>query len=144
MKLQTLAKKAVAGLQALALAVGISAGALTGLAVSAPAAMAVGTCDVTGGIQSGANCAAPTNASSNLFAEGGIFNTIANVLIFLVGAIAVIYLIIGGLRYVTSGGDAKAVGAAKDTILYAIIGIVVAVIAYALVTFVITSLSRAT
>ena len=95
-------------------------------------------------IVSGANCAAPTNASSNLFAEGGIFNTIANVLIFLVGAIAVIYLIIGGLRYVTSGGDPKAVSAAKDTILYAIIGIVVAVIAYALVTFVISSLSRAT
>ena len=52
-------------------------------------------------------------------------------------------MIVGGLRYVTSGGDAKAVGAAKDTILYAIIGIVVAVISYALVSFVIQSLGRA-
>ena len=88
MKLQTLAKKAVAGLQALALAVGISAGAITGLAVSAAPALAV--CDVNGGIQSGADCAAPSGASNNLFSEGGIFQTIANGLIFLVGAIAVI------------------------------------------------------
>ena len=143
MNIQTLAKKAVAGLQALVLAVGLSAAAITGVAVSAAPAFAAGPCDPTGGIQSGADCAAPTGSSNNLFADGGIFETVANVLIFLVGAIAVIYLIVGGLRYVTSSGDPKAVGAAKDTILYAIVGIVVAVISYALVSFVISSLSRA-
>jgi uncharacterized YccA/Bax inhibitor family protein len=51
-------------------------------------------------------------------------------------------LIIGGLRYVISQGDAKAVSAAKDTILYAIIGIVVAAISFAIANFVITALSK--
>ena len=45
-------------------------------------------------------------------------------------------LIIGGLRYVISQGDANNVKQAKDTILYAIIGIVVAILAYAVVNFV--------
>lgn len=142
MSIQTLAKKAAVSLQALVMVLGLTATSITGLAISASPAMAA--CDpAAGGIQSGADCAQPAGTSANLFAPGGIFQVISNVLIFLVGAIAVIYLIIGGLRYVTSGGDSKAVTAAKDTILYAIIGIVVAVISYALVTFVISSLAKA-
>jgi hypothetical protein len=48
-------------------------------------------------------------------------------------------LIIGGIRYTVSNGDSAAVTSAKNTILYAVIGIVVAILAYALVNFVITS-----
>jgi hypothetical protein len=48
-------------------------------------------------------------------------------------------LIIGGIRYVVSGGDSSAVTSAKNTILYAVVGIVVALLAYALVNFVIGS-----
>lgn len=70
-----------------------------------------------------------------------IFRTVANILLFLVGAVAVIMLIIGGFRYVTSNGDAAAIKGAKDTILYAIIGIIVAFLAYAAVNFVVTSLN---
>ena len=66
--------------------------------------------------------------------------TIINVLLFVIGAVAVIMIIIGGIRYVVSGGDQNAVTGAKNTILYAIIGIVVAVLAYAVVNFVLTSL----
>ncbi len=77
-----------------------------------------------------------------MFAPNGIFATIANTLIFLVGAVAVIFLIIGGLRYVVSNGDSKAVEGAKNTILYAIVGIVVAVISFALVQFVINALNK--
>jgi ABC-type Na+ efflux pump permease subunit len=50
-------------------------------------------------------------------------------------------LIYGGIRYTISGGDAKNVTAAKNTILYAIVGIVVAILAFAIVNFVITSLT---
>lgn len=50
-----------------------------------------------------------------------------------------IMLIIGGLRYVVSGGDASKVQDAKNTILYALVGIVVAILAYAAVNFVIGS-----
>jgi hypothetical protein len=71
-----------------------------------------------------------------------IFGFIANALIFLVGAISVIMIIIGGLRYVTSNGDAKATASAKDTILYAVIGIIVAIAAYAIVNFVVTHFAK--
>lgn len=71
--------------------------------------------------------------------EGGIFRTITNVLLFLIGAISVIMLIVGGIRYVVSGGDSSAVQGAKNTILYAIVGVVVAILAYAVVNFVIGS-----
>lgn len=64
---------------------------------------------------------------------------IVNLLLFVVGIIAVIMIVIGGLRYVLSGGDASAVSAAKNTILYAVVGLVVAILAYAIVNFVISS-----
>jgi hypothetical protein len=71
----------------------------------------------------------------------GVFTTIVNVALFLIGAISVIMIIYGGIRYTISGGDAKNVTAAKDTILYAIVGLVVAILAYAVVNFVITKLT---
>lgn len=99
--------------------------------------------DVTqGGIGGGANCAKPTNAAQNLFGDGSIFNTVTNILLFLIGAISVVMLIIGGIRYVISGGDQGAVTSAKNTILYAIIGIVVAFLAFAAVRFVTDQLNK--
>ena len=68
-----------------------------------------------------------------------IFRIITNVLLFIIGAVSVIMLIIGGIRYTVSQGDQSAVQSAKNTILYAIIGIVVAILAYAAVNFVIGS-----
>jgi hypothetical protein len=53
-------------------------------------------------------------------------------------------IVIGGLRYVISGGDASQVQAAKNTILYAIIGIIIALLAYAAVSFVTTTLLTGT
>lgn len=91
------------------------------------------------GIEDGANAAQGEDQSSDLFGDQGVFRTITNVLLFIIGAIAVIMLIIGGIRYVTSGGDSAAVTSAKNTILYAVVGIVVAILAYAVVNFVITS-----
>lgn len=68
--------------------------------------------------------------------------TITNVLLFIIGAIAVIMIIIGGIRYVTSNGDASQTKAAKDTIMYAVIGVVVAILAYAIVNFVIEAFAN--
>jgi hypothetical protein len=94
---------------------------------------------------SGVNDANPNGGGSSvpttLFGVGGIFTTIVNILLYIIGAVSVIMLIIGGVRYVVSGGDSGAVTSAKNTILYAIVGIVVAILAYALVNFVITSFS---
>lgn len=92
-------------------------------------------------VQTGAECARGTGQPSTLFGgEGSIFTRVTNILLFIVGAIAVIMLIFGGIRYIVSGGDQTQVTAAKNTILYAIIGIIIALLAYAAVQFVITVL----
>jgi hypothetical protein len=64
--------------------------------------------------------------------------TIINVFSVIVGAVAVIMIIFGGFRYITSGGDSNNIGSAKNTILYAIVGLVIVAIAQAIVQFVLT------
>jgi len=92
-----------------------------------------------GTIADGANSARGAQQPLNLFGNSGVFSEISSVLLFIVGAIAVIMIVIGGLRYVISGGDASQVQAAKNTILYSLVGIIIAILAYAAVNFVINS-----
>lgn len=102
-------------------------------------------CDINNlSISSGAECARGNGQPTQLVGDGGIFNRITSILLFVVGAVAVIMLIFGGIRYIVSGGDQANVTAAKNTILYAIIGIIVALLAYAAVKFVTTSLLTGT
>ena len=125
---------------ALALGVTSAAGVLIPTAANAAGTTGQNCVDtISGGIAGGAGCAQGNGQGTLLFGQGGIFQTITNVLLYVIGAISVIMLIIGGIRYVVSGGDSGAVTSAKNTILYAVIGIVVAILAYALVNFVITS-----
>ena len=70
-----------------------------------------------------------------LFGDGCIVSRVIETLLFIIGAAAVIMLIVGGIRYVVSSGDQNAVTGAKNTILYAIIGLVVAFLAFAIVRF---------
>jgi hypothetical protein len=139
-----IAKKIAASVQALVLMFGFGAASL---AVASPAMSGVAmaaACPVGNDpLQSGADCSKPDGVSSDLFGKGGIFQLVANTLIFLVGALAVLFLIIGGLRYVVSNGDPKSVEGAKNTITYAIIGIVIAILSFAAVQFVIDSLNKA-
>ena len=53
-------------------------------------------------------------------------------------------LIFGGLRYVVSGGDSKKVTDAKNTVLYAIIGLIIAILSYAIVNFVLNAIGSST
>ncbi|MDB5168022.1 MAG: conserved rane protein of unknown function [Candidatus Saccharibacteria bacterium] len=92
-------------------------------------------------MQEGADSARGVDQIADLFGATGIFSTITNVLLFVIGAISVIMIIIGGLRYVISGGDSSNVTAAKNTILYAVVGLIVALFAYAIINFVLTSFS---
>lgn len=73
---------------------------------------------------------------------GEIVKDIVNALLFILGAVAVIMIVIGGIRYTISQGDSGAVTSAKNTILYSVIGLVVALFAYAIVNFVITRLTE--
>lgn len=65
-----------------------------------------------------------------------LIKNIVNILLFVLGAIAVIMIVIGGIRYTLSNGDSSAITGAKNTILYAVVGLVVALLAYAIVNFV--------
>ena len=95
-----------------------------------------------GGMIGGANAARGSDQPSDLFGQAGIFSTITNVMLFIVGGVSVLMIIIGGLRYVLSGGDSGNVSAAKNTILYAIVGIIVSLLAYAVVSFVVSSFAN--
>ena len=88
----------------------------------------------------GASSARGVDQATTLFGATGIFTTITNVMLFTVGAISVIMVVIGGLRYVISGGNSTNITTAKNTILYAVIGLVIAILAYAMINFVIGSL----
>lgn len=92
----------------------------------------------------GAKAAQGNDQAESLFAPNGLFQKISNIALFLLGAVSVLMLIYGGIRYTISGGDSGAISAAKNTILYAIVGIVVALLAYAIVGFVINALSSGT
>jgi len=61
---------------------------------------------------------------------------VVNTLLFIVGIISVIMIIVGGIRYTVSAGDGNAVTGAKNTILYAVIGLVVAFASYAIINWV--------
>lgn len=103
-----------------------------------------GSGDVSAQINNGLNAANPGSGPTNLTGTGGVFTTVVNVLLFIIGAISVIMLIYGGIRYTTSGGNANSVTAAKNTIMYAIIGLIVAIFAYAIVNWVVGASTNGT
>lgn len=63
---------------------------------------------------------------------------VINLMLFIVGVLAIFMMIYGGIRYVLSGGDNGKVKDAKNTILYAIVGLIVAILGYAIVNWVVS------
>ena len=94
----------------------------------------------TNEVKNGVNSVGGSDPGNGSAAFTNLLQSIINILLFLIGAIAVIMIIIGGLRYVISGGDQGAITGAKNTILYAVIGLVVAIMAYAIINWVIGAL----
>lgn len=78
-----------------------------------------------------------------LFGDDSIFKTVVNILLYIIGAVSVIMLIVGGIRYTVSNGDSNQVTAAKNTIMYALIGLIIAFLAYAIVNWILTGLGEA-
>jgi hypothetical protein cdiviTM7_00627 len=72
---------------------------------------------------------------------GDIAKDVVNIMFFIVGVMAVIMIIWGGIRYVLSAGNSAALTSAKNTIMYAVIGLIVAILAYTIVNFVINTVS---
>ena len=67
---------------------------------------------------------------------------VINILSWIVGTASVIMMILGGFRFVTSGGDSGKVSSARNTILYSLIGLVVVVTAQIIVSFVLSNAAK--
>ena len=94
-----------------------------------------------GAIQSGVEAARGAGVPTALIGDTGIITTVTNTLLFVAGALAVIMIIFGGLRYATSGGKAASVTAAKNTVLYAIVGLIIAFLAFAAVNWILGAIT---
>ncbi len=104
-----------------------------------------GSANVQGCLDAGAcfstNSTACPQAQDPAGKVNSIITTVVNVLSLIVGVVAVIMIIVGGLKYITSSGDSGNVTAAKNTIMYAIIGLVIVALAQIIVRFVLAKVS---
>ncbi len=73
----------------------------------------------------------------NLTGDSGAVQTILNLVWGIGATLSVLFIVIGGIKYVLSNGDPGQVSSAKDTILYALIGLVVTMSGFAIVNFVV-------
>jgi len=121
---------------------------VTGLATAPLAYAAVSQDQINSGLCTGANLEVsdnPTDNCSNSDATprlNRLIHTIINLLSAIVGIVAVIMIIVGGLRYITSGGSDTSVTGAKNTILYAIIGLIIVALAQIIVRFVLNKVTN--
>ena len=72
--------------------------------------------------------------------KDGLIKTVVNVLLWAVGILSVIMIIFSGFRYITSAGDASKTKSAQSTLTYSVVGLIVAIMAYAIVNMVINRL----
>ena len=72
--------------------------------------------------------------------DGGLIKTVVNVLLWAVGILSVIMIIFSGFRYITSSGDASKTKSAQNTLIYSVVGLIVASMAWAIVNMVIKRL----
>ena len=123
----------------------------------APALIASGvsyadtTTNVNGNLCQGSDFNLASNGTNNCSNTSGgdtsishLIKSVVNIVSVVVGAVAVVMIIVGGFRYVTSGGKQESVQGAKNTILYAIIGLVIVALAQIVVHFVLNNVNNAT
>ena len=124
--------KTVAACSAAVVAAGVKAGVASAVTVFCPNGDSVKSLE---------ECKDLTNESNkdNLMKT---VNGIINIVIGVIGFVAVAMTIYGGVQYTTSAGDPGKVKKAKDTIMYGIVGLVVAILAFAIVNFVLSSLTK--
>lgn len=126
---------------------------LTPLALAAVPAVAYAqgsdvTKEIQNGLCAGANLefqdtsGACNKKNDSVESLSAFIRRIVNILSVIVGVVAVIMIIVGGFRYITSGGSDTSVTGAKNTILYAVIGLIIVAMAQIIVSFVLRSLSN--
>lgn len=80
-----------------------------------------------------------SDGRSLVFGENSLMYSILQIIVWVVGVASVIMIIIGGIEYIVSGGDSNGIQSAKNTILYAVVGLVVALFSQVII---VTVLSR--
>lgn len=110
--------------------------------VMLPATSLAATCDtITSQVNNGVNAATSSSGScGSTDLSSGIKSTavvVVNILSIVVGVVAVIMIIYGGFRYISSGGESGSVSSAKNTLLFAIVGLVIVALAQIIVRWVI-------
>ena len=131
-----------------AFAAGLSVAVIMSLGLAVPVLAQSAQDQINNGLCSGSNLQFTDNPGQcNTAGEdattkiNNIVHTIVNLLSAVVGIVAVIMIIVGGFRYITSGGNDTSVTGAKNTILYAIIGLVVVALAQIIVRFTLSKLT---
>lgn len=93
-------------------------------------------------LQGGVDNAQGTGMKGKVGDTGSLVKDAVNVILWVVGILSVVMLVWGGIKYTTSAGDTNKVASAKNTIIYAIIGLIVSIMAYAIVNFVIEKIGE--
>lgn len=114
-----------------------------GLALASPAYAAQGildpACNQDEGAGSG-SAACGTNGNNPISGNNGVLLRISRILAVIAGIAAVIIMMAAGLVYITANGDASKVSAAKSTIIYAAVGLVVIGLGQAIITLVVNTI----
>ena|SRR5579871_2627065 len=125
------------------------AGVLSAISLSLGIALPAYADQIQNGLCTGAALQFTDNPSSNNCSGSDptgsinrIVHTVINLLSAVVGIVAVVMIIVGGLRYITSGGNDTSVTSAKNTILYAIIGLIIVAFAQILVRFTLSKVTN--
>jgi len=108
---------------------------MLGLAAPLTASAQTASESVCGGAGLTASSGSCEGDSSTL-TVGKVIASAVSILSFVIGAAAVIMIVVGAFKYITSGGDSNRIGSAKQTIMYALVGLVVAALAQTIVQFV--------
>ena len=104
------------------------------LGVSSLAAASLLTSDASAQVSSGINAATTSEMQGK--SVNSTVGSIVNILLWVVGILSVTMIVWSGFKYITSAGDTSKLASAKSTLIYAVVGLIIAILAYAIVTFV--------
>lgn len=95
-------------------------------------------------LQKGVDAMHAEGMPTQLVGVDGSFSNVINTILYVAGIVAVAMLIIGGIRFMISRGDKDKVQKAKNTIIYAIIGLILVIFSYAIVNFIVSATGKLT
>jgi hypothetical protein len=111
------------------------------LANSAANVLSNHTCQTVN--QAGDNLSGCTTNEVGLEKHGGLATQIVNTILYAAGVVALVFILVSGFRYITATGDSTRIQAAKETLLYAIIGLIITILAVPIADFVIAHVTGA-